>query len=187
MSHNSSQKSSQSQPSSQQTVSSDPSSQQTLSETSSRNSSQSSQPQVTFQQRTQRPTNNSPRRTNSRQRGFQPRTRGRPITRTYRGYPYSLTVDLPPREDVSSQKQPQLDLPLREKIFPRNSCNSTSPFARRYFLAKTTATRPPLAETTATRPPPFARHSFLATVATCPPLATFAEKVSGTKVVCCRC
>jgi len=45
MSHNSSQKSSQSQPSSQQTVSSDPSSQQTLSETSSRNSSQSSQPQ----------------------------------------------------------------------------------------------------------------------------------------------
>src|SRR6185437_8334783 len=34
--------------------------------------------------------------------------------------------------------------PLREKIFPRNSCNLTSPFARRYFLAKTTATRPPL-------------------------------------------
>jgi len=143
MSHNSSQKSSQSQPSSQQTVSSDPSSQQTLSETSSRNSSQSSQPQVTFQQRTQRPTNNSPRRTNSRQRGFQPRTRGRPITRTYRGYPYSLTVDLPPREDVSSQKQPQLDLPpsredissqqlqldlpLRETFFPRNSCNLPSP------------------------------------------------------------
>jgi len=115
MSHNSSQKSSQSQPSSQQTVSSDPSSQQTLSETSSRNSSQSSQPQVTFQQRTQRPTNNSPRRTNSRQRGFQPRTRGRPITRTYRGYPYSLTVDLPPREDVSSQKQLQLDLPLQKQ------------------------------------------------------------------------
>ena len=113
MSHNSSQKSSQSQPSSQQTVSSDPSSQQTLSETSSRNSSQSSQPQVTFQQRTQRPTNNSPRRTNSRQRGFQPRTRGRPITRMYRGYPY----DLPPREDVFSQKQPQLDLPpSREDI-----------------------------------------------------------------------
>src|ERR1051325_3474331 len=127
MSHNSSQKASQSQPSSQQTVSSDPSSQQTLSETSSRNSSQSSQPQITFQQRTQRPTNNSPRRTNSRQRGFQPRMRGRPITRTYRGYPYSLTVNLPPREDVSSQKQPQLDLSLREKIFPRNSCNSTSP------------------------------------------------------------
>src|SRR6185295_18759073 len=126
MFHNSSQKSSQSQPSSQQTVSSDPSSQQTLSETSSRNSSQSSQPQVTFQQRTQRPTNNSPRRTNSRQRGFQPRTRGRPITRTYCGYPYSLTVNLPPQEDVSSQKQPQLDLP----------------FARRYFLA-TVATRPP--------------------------------------------
>src|ERR1044071_5830530 len=100
MSHNSSQKSSQSQPSSQQTVSSDPSSQQTLSETSSRNSSQSSQPQVTFQQRIQRPTNNSPRRTNSRQRGFQPRTRGRPITRTYRGYPYSLTVDLPDRKST---------------------------------------------------------------------------------------
>ena len=39
MSHNSFQKSSQSQPSSQQTVSSDPSSQQTLSGTSSRNSS----------------------------------------------------------------------------------------------------------------------------------------------------
>src|ERR1043166_1650349 len=111
MSHNLSQKSSQSQPFSQQTVSSDPSSQQTLSETSSRNSSQSSQPQITFQQRTQRPTNNSPRRTNSRQRGFQPRTRGRPITRTYRGYPYSLTVDLP-----------------REKMFPRrNNLNSTSP------------------------------------------------------------
>src|ERR1044072_5035673 len=133
MSHNSSQKSSQSQPSSQQTVSSDPSSQQTLSETSSRNSSQSSQPQITFQQRTQRPTNNLPRRTNSRQRGFQPRTRGRPITRTYRGYPYSLTVDLPLREDISSQKQPQLALPLqkhpqpapplRETFFPRNSCN----------------------------------------------------------------
>ena len=177
MSHNSSQKSSQSQPSSQQTVSSDPSSQQTLSETSSRNSSQSSQPQVTFQQRTQRPTNNSPRRTNSRQRGFQPRTRGRPITRTYRGYPYSLTVDLPPREDVSSQKLPQLDLspsredissqqlqldlPLRETFFPcKNNRNSTSPFTR---------------------------HSFLVTVATCSPLTTFAEKVSGTKVVCCRC
>src|ERR1043166_5438974 len=105
MSHNSSQKSSQSQPSSQQTVSSDPSSQQTLSETSSRNSSQSFQPQITFQQR----------------------TRGRPITQTYREYPYSLTVDLLPREDVSSQKQPQLDLPLCEKIFSRNSCNSTSP------------------------------------------------------------
>src|ERR1044071_5396408 len=137
MSHNSSQKSSQSQPSSQQTVSSDPSSQQTLSETSSRNSSQSSQPQVTFQQRTQRPTNNSPRRTNSRQRGFQPRTRGCPITRTYREYPYSLTVDLPPREDISLrnqpqldlplQKQPQLDLPLRETFFLRNSCNLPSP------------------------------------------------------------
>ena len=157
MSHNSSQKSSQSQPSSQQTVSSDPSSQQTLSETSSRNSSQSSQPQVTFQQRTQRPTNNSPRRTNSRQRGFQPRTRGRPITRTYRGYPYSLTVDLPPREDVSSQKQPQLDLPpsredifsqqlqldlpLRETFIPRkNNRNSTFPFVRHSFLAKTTTT-----------------------------------------------
>ena len=97
MSHNSSHNSFQSQPSSQ-TVS-DPSSQQTVSETSS----QSSQPQVTFQQR---PTNNSPRqRTNFRQRGFQQRTtRGRPITRTYHGYPYSLTVDLPPREDISSQK-----------------------------------------------------------------------------------
>ena len=110
MSHNSSHNSSQSQPSSQ-TVS-DPSSQQTVSETSS----QSSQPQVTFQQR---PTNNSPRqRTNFRQRGFQQRTtRGRPITRTYHGYPYSLTVDLPPREDISSQKQQQLDLPpSREDI-----------------------------------------------------------------------
>jgi len=107
MSHNSSQNSSQSQPSSQ-TVS-DPSSQQTISETSS----QSSQPQVTFQQR---PTNNSPRqRTNFRQRGFQQRTtRGRPITRTYHGYPYSLTVDLPPREDISSQKQQQLNLPSRD-------------------------------------------------------------------------
>jgi hypothetical protein len=91
---------------------SDPSSQQTVSETSS----QSSQPQDTFQQR---PTNNSPRhRTNFRQRGFQQRTtRGRPITRTYHGYPYSLTVDLPPREDISSQKQQQLDLPpSREDI-----------------------------------------------------------------------
>ena len=107
MSHNSSHNSSQSQPSSQ-TVS-DPSSQQTVSETSS----QSSQPQVTFQQR---PTNNSPRqRTNFRQRGFQQRTtRGRPITRTYHGYPYSLTVDLPPREDISSQKQQQLNLPSRD-------------------------------------------------------------------------
>src|SRR5216110_2913090 len=121
MSHNSSHNSSQSQPSSQ-TVS-DPSSQQTVSETSS----QSSQPQVTFQQR---PTNNSPRqRTNFRQRGFQQRTtRGRPITRTYHGYPYSLTVDLPPREDISSQKQQQLDLPLREKILPRrNNSSSASP------------------------------------------------------------
>ena len=113
MSHNSSNNSSQSQPSSQQTVS-DPSSQQTISETSSQNSSQSSQPQVTFQQR---PTNNSLRqRTNFRQRGFQQRTtRGRPITRTYHGYPYSLTVDLPPsREDISSQKQQQLNLPSRD-------------------------------------------------------------------------
>ena len=89
---------------------------------------------------------------------------------------YSLTVDLPPREDVSSQKQPQfdlppsredissqqlqLDLPLRETFFPRknnrnstspcrNNRNSTSPFARRYFLA-----------TVATRPTPFAYNRF---------------------------
>ena len=142
MSHNSSQKSSQSQPSSQQTVSSDPSSQQTLSETSSRNSSQSSQPQVTFQQRTQRPTNNSPRRTNSRQRGFQPRTRGRPITRTYRGYPYSLTVDLPPREDVSSQKQPQLDLPPSRDILSSQQLQlalPSQPSLKRYRVPKSYA------------------------------------------------
>jgi len=142
MSHNSSQKSSQSQPSSQQTVSSDLSSQQTLSETSSRNSSQSSQPQVTFQQRTQRPTNNSPRRTNSRQRGFQPRTRGRPITRTYRGYPYLLTVDLPPREDVSSQKQPQLDLPPSRDILSSQQLQlalPSQPSLKRYRVPKSYA------------------------------------------------
>ena len=142
MSHNSSQKSSQSQPSSQQTVSSDPSSQQTLSETSSRNSSQSSQPQVTFQQRTQRPTNNSPRRTNSRQRGFQPRTRGRPITRTYRGYSYSLTIDLPPREDVPSQKQPQLDLPPSRDILSSQQLQlalPSQPSLKRYRVPKSYA------------------------------------------------
>src|SRR6185437_11424227 len=45
-------------------------------------------------------------------------------------------------------------------MFPRrNNRNSTSPFARRYFLA-----------TVATRPPPFARRYFLAkTTATRPP------------------
>ena len=57
----------------------------------------------------------------------QQRTRGHPITQTYYGYPYSLTVDLSPREDISSQKQCNSTSPLCEKIFPRNSCNSTSP------------------------------------------------------------
>ena len=122
MSHNSSQKSSQSQPSSQQTVSSDPSSQQTLSETSSRNSSQSSQPQITFQQRI----------TNAWSSYY----------RTYRGYPYSLTVDLPPREDVSSQKQPQLDLPpSREDISSQQLqlALPSQPSLKRYRVPKSYA------------------------------------------------
>ena len=176
MSHNSSQKSSQSQPSSQQTVSSDPSSQQTLSETSSRNSSQSSQPQVTFQQRTQRPTNNSPRRTNSRQRGFQPQTRGRPITQTYHGYPYSLTVNLPLREDVSSQKQPQLDLSLREKIFPRNSCNSTYPLRETFFPRKNNRNSTSPCRNNRNSTSPLRETFFPRNSCNLPSLATFAER-----------
>src|SRR6185437_12560850 len=100
------------------------------------------------------------------------------------------TRPTPSRDILSSQKQSQLDLnlnstsPLREKIFPRNSCNSTSPLREKIFPRKNNRNLTSPCRNNRNSTSPFARHSFLTTVATCPPLATFVEKVSGTKVVC---
>jgi hypothetical protein len=128
--------SSQSKPSSQKT---DLSSSQQTDPSSENSSSQSSQLQTTFQQRPTQRTSNTPRQQTFGQRPFQQRTnspqqrtftRGRPTTRrpfTYHGYPYSLTVDLPPREeqqqkvelpsaaDISSQQQ-KVELPSAANI-----------------------------------------------------------------------